>query len=68
MVSLPEYFPTTTEISLFTGKVEVFNASSTMTSYELHYYNLPFLVWFAIAIPTLFFFSRVIKELIKRYG
>lgn len=67
MITLPENFPTTTEISLITGKVEIYDASSTLTAYELHYYNLPFLVFIAIAIPTVFIFSRVIKELIKRY-
>lgn len=66
MQYLPQYTPTTTEISIITGKTEVYNASGTLQTYELQYYNFPFLVWFAIAIPTLFFLHRIYKELVKR--
>jgi len=67
MITLPQYFPTSTEISLITGKTEIYNASGTLQSFETHIYSLPFLVYIALVIPTIFIFSRIIKEFIKRF-
>lgn len=65
--TLPVDIPTSTEISVITGKVEQYNASGTMEGYEYHYYTVPFFVWVVLGTIILFILSRLSIELIKQY-
>lgn len=67
MTYLPANTPTSTEIGLITGYTGNYSASGTLLSYETHYYTVPFFVWVVIGSITLFLFSRIIKEFLKRW-
>lgn len=64
--TIPADIPTSTEISLISGKVEIYNASGTLEGYEYHYYSIPFFVWLVLGVLILWAFSRIIIELVKR--
>jgi len=65
--TLPSYFPSNDQIGLITGKVELYNASNTLTGIELHYYSVPFFVFYVIMTISIFLMSRFTIEFIKRW-
>lgn len=64
---LPSHITTSTEISIITGEVQQYNASGTLTGYEVQVYIVPFFIWIVLVIPAILIILRIIKEFIKRW-
>jgi len=65
--TIPDLLPSNDQIGLITGKVETYNASNTLTGYELHYYSIPFFVYYVIMTISIFLMGRFTIEFIKRW-
>lgn len=65
--SLPNDIPTSTQISVITGKIEHYNASGSLETYDYVYYTVPFFVWVVLAVVSVILLGRLTIELIKRF-
>lgn len=63
----PDNMPYDNDLTIITGITEHYSSSSVLTSFELHYYHIPFIFWIIIAVVSLWVATRLILEFIIRW-